>query len=117
MRRQIFITTSFEACHWWGDAPEQVKFLSASHRHIFHVKVCIEVGHSDREIEFILFKRMITDYVLFKYNLKDLGQKSCEMIAEDIHFHLVNMLSVDYKRPMTIEVSEDGENGAILTWD
>ena len=39
----------------WDD----VSFLGYPHRHIFHFRVCIEVFHDDRDIEFIQFKRWL----------------------------------------------------------
>ena len=114
MRQQIFITTSFEATHQWTGCPhDDVGFLRFPHRHIFHVKVSIDVNHSDRDIEFIRFKREVERWTESQYSGKHLEDASCEMLAEGIHRHL---LLGGYEDPMTIEVSEDGENGAILTW-
>jgi hypothetical protein len=44
---------------------------------------------------------------------QDHGGKSCEMMAEQIG----HTLRVHYKRPVTVEVSEDGEVGARITTD
>jgi hypothetical protein len=80
---------------------------------VFHVKVTIAVNHSDRDIEFIMFKTVVRNFIHHHLEDKDLGDMSCEMMAEKIHDYL---LSRDYKDPMTIEVSEDGENGGIVAW-
>jgi hypothetical protein len=114
MNRRIFVTTTFEATHQWSGCPhEDVGFLRHPHRHIFHVLVTIDVNHDDRDIEFIQFKRNIELWTKTAYEGKHLGDKSCEMIAEDIHRHV---LLSGYQDPMSIEVSEDNENGAVVTW-
>ena len=87
----------------WDD----VSFLGYIHRHIFHFKVEIEVTHTDRDIEFIQFKRELEN--LYKDNVIQLDFKSCEMMSDD----LANYIQDKYpNRDLTITVSEDGENGA-----
>ena len=100
----IWITTQFEGFHKYPKAPEEVSFLKDKHRHLFKVKVWIEVEHNDRDIEFIMFKQQV-DILLQN---SDLNNSSCEMIADYIHEKI--MLSYP-DRKMKIEVSEDGENG------
>jgi hypothetical protein len=88
-----------------------VKFLAYPHRHIFHFQVWISVTHSDRDIEFIQFKRWLEK--LYLENTLELNFKSCEMIAEDLHEKII----VKYPdREIWIEVSEDGENGTLIKW-
>jgi len=100
----IWITTQFEGFHKYPDAPEEVAFLRNRHRHIFHVKVWIEIFHNERDIEFILFKQKIDTLI----KNKDLNDYSCETIADYIH----SKLSVIYRnRKIKIEVNEDNENG------
>ena len=88
----IFVTFQKEGIHKYpaaltdptlatGDEYD-VSFLGYPHRHIFHFKVWISVEHSDRDIEFIQFKRWLEN--LYK----------------------------DSTREIWIEVSEDGENGS-----
>jgi hypothetical protein len=107
----IFVTTRFEGYHRWRDAPDMVSFLREWHRHIFHVKVVVNVEHGDRDVEFIMLKWVIENYVRDKYQ----GQQfefSCEAIAGDIMDHFRRFYSVSQ-----VMVSEDGENGAIVTKD
>ena len=86
-----------------------VSFLGYPHRHIFHFKVWISVEHSDRAIEFIQFKRWLEN--LYNQGTLQLDYKSCEMMAEDLY----EQISVKYPgREVWIEVSEDGENGALI---
>lgn len=105
----IYVTFELEGFHAWLDAPDEVAFLRHEHRHLFKYKVAISVVHNDRDIEFFLFKNELvkacTDGTI---NL----QGSCEMRAEVISGYLL------FKYPgraFTVEVSEDGENGAICS--
>jgi hypothetical protein len=105
MTNYIWITTQFEGFHKYPDAPKGVEFLKNEHRHIFHLKVFIEVFHNDRDIEFILFKRYIDS--LIKEN--NFNFKSCEMISDNLQ----KQISQKYpNRKIKIEVSEDDENGS-----
>lgn len=85
-----------------------VSFLGHPHRHMFHFKVYLEVLHSDRDVEFIQFKRWLEN--LYSKGTLELDHKSCEMIADDLH----DQIAAKYTdRKIWIEVSEDGENGCI----
>lgn len=104
MTNYIWITTQFEGFHKYPDAPDEVKFLQNTHRHLFKIKVYIEVRHNDREIEFFMFKRFIEKY----FKTTQLVNKSCEMISDE----LCEYIRDEYpNRKIKIEVSEDGENG------
>ena len=86
-----------------------VSFLGYPHRHIFHFRVWISVEHSDRAIEFIQFKRWLEN--LYSKGTLQLDYKSCEMMAEDLY----EQIATKYPgREVWIEVSEDGENGALI---
>lgn len=87
----------------WDD----VSYLGYPHRHIFHFKVSIEVFHDDRDIEFIQFKRWLER--LYDQGTLELDYRSCEMISDA----LVEKINQRYPgRRITIEISEDGENGS-----
>jgi hypothetical protein len=121
IRSQIFVTFQKEGIHRYpaaltdpalatGDEYD-VSFLGHPHRHIFHFRVTIDVFHDDRDIEFIQFKRWLEN--LYKGGTLVLDYKSCEMIATDIW----QQIKAKYPgRTTTIEVSEDGENGAVMTF-
>jgi hypothetical protein len=107
----IWITTQFEGVHRYPDAPDDVSFLRNEHRHIFHVKVWIEIFHNDRDIEFIQFKRFINEY-LQTYNF---DYKSCEMISDLLYNeHIKPKYS---NREVWIEISEDNENGIFKQYE
>jgi hypothetical protein len=84
-----------------------VSFLGYPHRHIFHFRVAIEVFHDDRDIEFIQFKRWLEK--LYTEKTLALDYKSCEMISDDLYLAIIERYP---GRKVTIEVSEDGENGS-----
>lgn len=120
--RVIWVTFQKEGIHKYPAAATDptlatgdeydVSFLGVPHRHIFHFKVSISVTHNDRDIEFIQFKRWLEK--LYSENTLQLNFKSCEMIAEDLY----TAINARYpNRSVTIEVSEDGENGATLSWN
>ena len=88
-----------------------VSFLGYPHRHMFKFKVWISVEHSDRDIEFIQFKRWLEN--LYAQSLLQLDYKSCEMISNDLY----EEISTKYpNREVWIEVSEDGENGSFTKY-
>jgi hypothetical protein len=88
-----------------------VSFLGYPHRHIFHFKVWIGVTHTNRDIEFIQFKRWLLN--LYKDSTLSLDFKSCEMMSDDLY----DAISQKYpNREVWIEVSEDGENGSFIKY-
>lgn len=97
----IFCTTSFEALHRFVDAPEEVSFLRDYHRHMFHVRMEKLVTHNNRQIEFIILKRKLDDW-LRKYWTRVMLDLSCEEMAA--------ILLEEFDADM-VEVSEDGELG------
>lgn len=105
--RQVYCTLQFEAMHHWPDAPDHVYFLREHHRHIFYVMCIANVAHNNRDIEFITMKHDIEAYCSNLYDKQRIGCTSCEMIAEDILERFPYLHSVT--------VSEDNENGAIVT--
>jgi len=121
-KRKIWVTFQKEGIHKYpaaatdlklatGDAYD-VSFLAYPHRHIFHFRVSIDVFHNDRDIEFIQFKRWLES--LYSNSTLVLDYKSCEMIAEDLYLQIAEKYPF---REVEIEVSEDGENGAVLSFN
>jgi hypothetical protein len=119
--RLIYVTFQKEGIHKYpaaltdpalmtGDEYD-VSFLGYPHRHMFHFKVGISVTHSDRDIEFIQFKRWLEK--LYADKVLQLDFKSCEMMAEDLYERINDRYP---GRTVSIDVSEDGENGAWLMW-
>lgn len=120
--KQIFVTFQKEGIHCFpaaaidpryatGDQYD-VSFLGSPHRHIFHFRVWITVTHDDREIEFIQFKRWLEN--LYKNSTLVLDNKSCEMISDELYLKIAERYP---NRNVSIEVSEDNENGSLVRYD
>ena len=118
IKSEVYCTLQVEGIHNWPECPfEEVVYLRDLHRHIFHIKAHLVVNHDDRDTEFIMLKHQIEHYLLNKYaNLEQdghfmddrvciFGARSCEMIAREL---------IEEFGLCRCEVSEDGENGAIL---
>lgn len=109
-KRSIEVTTRFVDFHCWPKAPNEVAFLRNLHRHVFHVTVEIAVEANDREIEFFILQKDINELIEFK--IRPMKKwKSCEMMAERIAIILSEMYE---DREISVKVSEDGENAAII---
>ena len=108
---EVYCTLQIEGLHNWPGCPiAEVNYLKDLHRHVFHIKACKKVSHDDRDVEFIVLKHKIKSF-FYKYyntdsNLYVFGAMSCEMIAKE----LISKFNLS-----KCEVSEDGENGAIVT--
>ena len=103
---EVWCTLQFESVHCWPDAPDAVFFLRTPHRHVFHAKLWFEVSHDDRDIEFILAKRRAEEFVGHWRNAEQTLTWSCERWATE----LLNEMGAG-----RVEVSEDGENGALVS--
>lgn len=107
----VYTTFQVAGIHCWPECPfEEVNYIRFFHRHLFNFDCGFLVEHSDRDIEFIMKKHEIMGYLVEKYwdstyNCCNFGTMSCEMIAVE----LCKKFGCTYA-----EVSEDGENGAIV---
>lgn len=126
-KREIWVTFTKEGVHKYPGADtdpalatgdwDDVSFLGYPHRHIFHFRVCIEVFHNDRDIEFIQFKRWLQrlyEEVDHSTTILDLDYKSCEMIADELYIQIAERYP---GRSVTISVAEDNENGCQITYN
>jgi len=121
--REIWVTFTKEGVHKYPGADtdpqlatggwDDVSFLGVPHRHIFHFRVCIEVFHNDRDIEFIQFKRWL-ERLYSEEGVLDLDYKSCEMISDELYTHIADRYP---GRSVTISVAEDNENGCQITYN
>jgi len=127
--RTIFVQFQREGIHCYPAAATDpqlatgdkydVSFLANPHRHIFHFRVWIDVFHTDRDIEFIQFKRWLENLYsgtgpYAEGRVLELDYKSCEMIADDLYLQIAGRYP---GRAVTIEVSEDGENGCTINYN
>lgn len=107
----VIVKLAVEGIHNFAKAKEMfppVGFLQYPHRHMFHIKASKEVFHDDRDVEFLMFKREIANWLHLQYydevaGLLDFGGMSCEMIAR---------ILLEYFHCDSVEVWEDDENGA-----
>lgn len=117
-KASVFAEVSFQfrGFHKWNDAPAEVKHLRNRHRHVFHVTATIKQSHDDRDIEYIMLKRDLKNYMTSTFSPGEpieFGTLSCEMIAKK----LVAYMRREYpkREKYIVEVLEDGENGAIVS--
>ena len=121
-QRKIWVTFQKEGMHRYPAAATDpalatgdeydVSFLANPHRHMFHFRVWADVVHNDRDIEFIQFKRWLEN--LYRSGTLQLDYKSCEMMADDLYIQIASRYP---SRAVWIEVSEDGENGALIKYE
>ena len=110
----IWYTTIIEGLHCYPEEQHE-NYLWSIHRHLFHIKVSIQVFGADREIEFIRSKRQFTQLVFDEFgNPAAFNRMSCEDIGQWVLEQ--NMIKYGNHRKYYIEVSEDGENGAVVRY-
>ena len=122
--RKIWVTFCKEGVHKYPAAATDpllctgdeydVSFLANLHRHIFHFRVWLDVFHTDRDVEFIQFKRWLERLYHSDQGVLSLDFKSCEMMADDLYIHIADRYP---GRAVWIEVSEDGENGCEIHYE
>ena len=105
----IIVRGQYEFCHKYVGAPEEVSYLRSLHRHMFNYEVELEVYHDDRELEFIMVKHRIEEY-LSRRDKKWAETTSCEQMAQSIGLWLQSFYG--FERDLTVSVFEDNENGA-----
>lgn len=109
---EVYCTVQIEGLHNWPGCPfDEVAYLRDLHRHIFFIKAYKIVKHDDRDVEFIMLKHEIQKHFFENYydwhsKTHRFGAMSCEMIGQKL------METFDLSR---VDVSEDNENGAIIT--
>jgi len=104
MLKTIVIKFQWEGIHNWPDCDiSEVSFLKHPHRHIFHITCYKEISHNNRDIEIIMLKRDMINFLNIQFKDGELESRSCEDLAE--------MLLTKYNLE-SCEVLEDGENGA-----
>lgn len=110
MKRFISIKLQFEATHCWAGCDiKEVEYLQHPHRHVFHITVKWPVSHADRQLEFIVQKHKVERFLLSKFQNRQLGGRSCEMLCDEIH--------AEFNDCSFVSVYEDGENGAEVYYE
>lgn len=105
----VYCKFQVEGVHHW---PEATNYLKHPHRHLFHFTVKMEVKHDNREVEFIAWKRELQKHLAPPWGTVTL---SCEQIATNLLSYLFGRYGRD--RCYIVDVSEDGENGALVVYE
>jgi hypothetical protein len=103
---RIWVAFTHPRLHRWPEAPRTRQYLAALHRHLFHVRVSTTVLHDDRELEF----HDLLDEARDSFIRQTDTAMSCEAMARE----LAESMCRRYDRAFTVEVSEDGECGAVV---
>lgn len=110
VKKMVWVTFQRRGFHYYADAPDDVDYLKFRHRHLFKFRIGFEVTHDNRELEFHQELNWLES--LFGTEI-DIDGKSCEMLAADIHKHIVVRHGLIAH---TVEVAEDGECGATVEY-
>ena len=114
---EIWTTFTVEGLHCYAQAGTDpaladVRYLSSPHRHRFGFRVSLQVFHDDRDVELHQFQRWMRSHL--SPEPMNFEQRSCETIARELHAVIAQRYP---GRAITIEVSEDGENGVTARYD
>lgn len=115
-RTTIWVTFKKIGYHCYPQAKTDPKLASVSylgdvHRHLFGFRVEVEVFHDDREIEFHMFQKEISN--LFEDSM-NINGKSCEMLADEVCEYIDLKYGKTKKRFISVSVDEDGECGSTV---
>lgn len=105
-RIEVYASGSWVGFHCWPAATEPVAFLASRHRHKFCWKAWWVVQHDDRDIEFCQKQQEIDAYVRSMAEQPAVATWSCERWA---------LVLLETFQAIRVEVSEDGENGSVVT--
>lgn len=134
--RTIQVKIAVPGFHRWKEAPEEVAYLRNYHRHLFNIRVQIDID-DDRELEYFMVQdklnKMIKDYIVRQedltkdYDVDDFLEKTGQVSGEDENVLVINScedfaewlvykLEKEYgeDRSISCMVSEDDENGSIV---
>jgi len=115
-KRTVIATVQTVGFHRWEAAPDEVHYLSKVHRHLFTVRAEFDVTHDERDVEFHIAQGWLRTALSARWSVGyhgiDFMAQSCETIAEELHAEL---LKAEHEAS-AVEVWEDGENGARVTW-
>lgn len=120
LRSYIKVKVAVPGFHYWPGAPIPRTYLGHLHRHLFVVRVQVQVWENDREVEFHDLQhevRMALDAcsnAQFPDDAYDFGSMSCEAIATHVIMALVRKYGE--LRAIRVEVSEDDECGGLVTF-
>ncbi|GHU58171.1 hypothetical protein FACS189444_1430 [Spirochaetia bacterium] len=101
--------------HRWPEPfNDELQFLASPHSHQFGIRVKMAVTHLDRQKEFFDEKGKLIDHLKTSFleigpaGCLDFGTMSCEQLAE--------LLITAFPYYSEVEVDEDGDNSATVSW-
>ncbi len=106
---EVWAEVRLPGFHHWPAAPDHRSYLRARHRHLFHIRVSVEVVHDDRDTEFHDLADEIRGW--WGAGDRECGSASCETLG----WTLADYLLAQGLRVTKVAVSEDGEAGAVVT--
>jgi len=118
MNSFIWITAQKAMVHCYPNPPAVVGFLQNTHRHLFKIKVWIEVFHNNRDLEFFIFQAFVEDCLSTYASLHSktpigVHEWPISFSCEDLSDYIYREIIIKYPgRQIKIEISEDGENGS-----
>lgn len=126
MPTTIIVCTKVVGFHAWKDAPAEVAYLASRHRHLFTIRVALDVQHDDRDLEFHMVLRHLRAVVYSRWSHDKLeiefGNSSTEAIGRALIDGLEAITRWDERgerahqpylgRVRWIEVWEDDECGS-----
>lgn len=119
-RMSLWVTTQFVGFHKWSIAPDDVAYLRDRHRHVFGVRVSVDVrADDDRVIEFHMLQTRVNTWVREYLQEGDQinGEKadvgSCEQVCKYLMYRLHKSYGENINA--AIEVNEDQECGALFS--
>lgn len=122
----IWVKFTQEGYHRWPSPSSGREYLRAPHRHLFHVKVSLSVEGKDREVEFHDLLEKARDFFETTICLvptcplgdwKEAWEKMLAQSCEHMAHSLLGELRAFYgNRAYVVEVSEDGECGATVSY-
>ncbi|WP_158884037.1 hypothetical protein [Amycolatopsis anabasis] len=110
MSTTVWTRVTAPGFHRWPNATGPRSYLADRHRHLFHLTVHVPVAHDDRDVEFHDLQDLIRTW--WGPGTRECGPASCEDLARELWTFLQNDCHLT---PSRVEVSEDGESGAIVT--
>ncbi len=120
-KRMIWVTFKKEGIHKYPAALDDPSLATGDEydvslwyhpkRPIVQLERGITVTDKDRDMEVIQFKRWMKK--LYTEKTLELDYKSCEMMSDDLYEQITTRYT---GREVHIEISEDGENGAHITY-
>lgn len=109
---EVFGTVKLVGFHRWPEASGVRGYLADRHRHEFHITPHVAVGHHNRDVEFHDLRELVAGWWT-ETGGPERGRQSCEDMALSLAEHLTERHGLTVSR---VVVSEDGYDGAVLTF-